>query len=366
MDDAGHSAIADERRWRWRAFNLVYLLFYFTEWIWVRPTLIDVLAIVVGIGLFLPVFFYVFERHEPRFVWGIIALEGIAFALSPFSGSQGVFHVYACVQAGYQRPASRAMLILLALTVIYPLWGLAVNLDWRGVLFTVFLGIVTGLSCSAGAAGLERGRAMRRAYVLEQQRAALAERERIAHDLHDLLGQTLTTVALKSEVAHRLMQTDPARASQEISEVADAARNALSEIRAAVYDMTATTVEQEIERAEQALTAAGVSLTISEPIPELDPTVSKTLGLTIREATTNIVRHANATNAKIAFRYDGETLEVLVSDDGDGHSEDAKEGAGLRSLRRRIRALGGQTAIRAESGTELHITLPFEHNGAKA
>ena len=95
--------------------------------------------------------------------------------------------------------------------------------------------------------------------MLEQQRATLAERERIAHDLHDLLGHTLTMVAVKSELAAKLIDKNPKQAQQEITDVSDAARDALKEIRAAVYDMTVTTVEAEIELARQALDAAGVS-----------------------------------------------------------------------------------------------------------
>lgn len=364
--DAVDIAESARRRRLWQAFNLIYFGFYFIEWFWVRPTVNDVIAIVVAAAVFLPIYFSAFERHESRFIWHIVALELIAFALSPFSGSQGIFHVYACVQAGYQRPASRTFVLLGLLTATYGLWGYFVDINTFGWLFSMFLGVVTGLSCSAGAAGLERGRALRRSWVLEQQRAALAERERIAHDLHDLLGQTLTTVALKSEVAHRLIEQDPARAKQETAEVAEAARNALQEIRAAVYDMTATTVEQELDRARQALDAAGVTLTISDDVPPLDPTVSKALGLTIREATTNIVRHANATEAKIDFRYDGETLNVIVRDNGAGALDGTTEGNGLKGLRKRIAALGGQTAIRMRAGTEVHISLPFDHSSANA
>lgn len=350
----------------WKAFNLIYFCFYFVEWFWAPPTRNDVLAILLAGAVFLPIYFSAFERHESRFIWHIAALELIAFALSPFSGSQGIFHVYACVRAGYQRPASRTFVLLGVLTATYGVWGYFAQINTFGWLFSMFLGIVTGLSCSAGAAGLERGRAMRRSWVLEQQRAALAERERIAHDLHDLLGQTLTTVALKSEVAHRLIAKDPARAKQETAEVAEAARNALQEIRAAVYDMTATTVEQELDRARQALDAAGVTLTVSDNIPTLDPTVSKALGLTIREATTNIVRHANASEAKIDFRYDGETLNVVVRDNGAGAIDDVEEGNGLKGLRKRVAALGGKTAVRMRAGTEVHISLPFDHSSVNA
>ena len=355
----------EKSRWRWQAFNLVYLLFYFLAWMWRPPTLVDVLAAGAAIAVFLPIFLTGFERHEPRFVWHAVALEALAYAVHPFNGINGVFHVYACVQAAYQRPSRRSIWVLAGLSASYAVFALLIEADMWSGMFTVFLGVITGMSCMAAAAGLERGRHMRRAWVLEQQRAALAERERIAHDLHDLLGHTLTVVALKSEVAHKLIDRDPARARTETAEVAEAARAALADIRAAVYDMTATTVEQEIQRAREALRAANVELTV-DPVPALDPAVSKTLGLSIREAVTNIVRHARASAASIRFRFDGETLEVVVSDNGQGRGDTPAEGAGLTGLRKRIRAIGGQARIRDGDGTAVHISLPLDGHEAGA
>jgi two-component system sensor histidine kinase DesK len=196
--------------------------------------------------------------------------------------------------------------------------------------------------------------------VLERQRATLAERERIAQDLHDLLGQTLTTVALKAEVAKKLVDRDPERAKQEFDEVAAAARQALDEIRAAVYDMTATSVENEIALARQALEAAGVTLHVDSDLPPLAPQLGKALGLTIREATTNIVRHSGADTARIDIGQEGRRLSLTVADNGHGIQASSTEGAGLAGLRLRIRTLGGDTAIEQEHGMRIRVNLPLD------
>jgi two-component system sensor histidine kinase DesK len=287
-------------------------------------------------------------------------MELISWGMAPFAGIHGVFHVYACVQCAFQRPRRRALWLIGGFTLAHAAYGLLFIEPWYATSFDLMFGLVIGIACIAGADGIEREQLLRRSRVLERQRATLAERERIAHDLHDLLGQTLTTVALKAEVAAKLIDRDPARARQEFIEVADAARKALGEIRAAVYDMTATSVENEIALARQALTAAGVELDVTSDLPPLAPLVGKALGLTIREATTNIVRHSGADAARIEIERDGARLSLTVADNGHGGSDAPSEGSGLAGLRKRVAALGGETAIERDGGMRIRVSLPVE------
>lgn len=349
-----------ERRYGWVFFNLVYLAFFFVGWLWDPPGRVDVVAALVGVALFLPLYFHAFERSEPRFIANAAGMELIAWGLAPFAGIHGVFHVYACVQCAFQRPRRRAMWLIAAFTLAYLVFGLLFVQPGFVIIINLFFGTVIGFACIAAADGIEREQRLKRSRVLERQRATLAERERIAQDLHDLLGQTLTTVALKAEVARKLIDRDPQRARQELDEVAAAARQALDEIRAAVYDMTATSVENEIALARQALDAAGVSLQVSSSLPPLAPQVGKVLGLTIREATTNIVRHSGADAARIDIGENGERLSLIVTDNGRGGDGPLTEGAGLAGLRRRIADLGGETAIERGRGMRIRVSLPLD------
>lgn len=344
----------------WLFFNLVYLAIFFTGWIWDNPDRNDLIAAAIAVAVFLPVYFQAYGGSTPRFVLHAGIMELISWSMAPFAGIHGVFHVYACVQCAFQRPRRRALWLIGGFTAAHAAYGVLFIDPWWAMGFDLLLGLMIGIACIAAADGIERERQLRRSRVLERQRATLAERERIAHDLHDLLGQTLTTVALKAEVAAKLIDRDPARAKQEFDEVAGAARKALGEIRSAVYDMTATSVENEIALARQALTAAGVELDVTSDLPPLAPPVGKALGLTIREATTNIVRHSGADTARIEIGRDGARLLLIVADNGHGGTDAPTEGSGLAGLRKRVAALGGETAIEREGGMRIEVSLPME------
>ncbi|MEM9689603.1 MAG: sensor histidine kinase [Pseudomonadota bacterium] len=347
---------------RWRFFHLIYIAFYFPEWLWRPPGTVDYVAIAIALAVFVPIFLSTSEKHLSEHSWHIGAYELIAIGLSPFSGLHGVFHIYACAQAGYQRPKRSAMKIIAGLSLFYVVFNLIVGSstqDWFNAAFAVLFGAITGFGCMSHADSLERERNMKRARVLDRQRATLAERERIAQDMHDLLGHTLTMIAVKSDLASKLMDKDLDKARQEVDEVAGSARDALKEIRAAVYDMTVTTVEAEIELARQALDAAGIALTVDDDVPPLSPPLGKALGLTIREAVTNIVRHSKANRARIRLQPESGALTLTVSDNGVGGTSGSGRGAGLDGVRKRITALGGDMQLSSRDGTELRVSLPL-------
>lgn len=189
-----------------------------------------------------------------------------------------------------------------------------------------------------------------------EQLAKVAERERIARDLHDVLGHTLSVIVLKSELASRLIGTDPARATTEITDVESIARKALSEVREAITGYRAEGLAAEIKRAQSALDAAGVTLICDEKPPVLKPAEETVMSLALREAVTNVVRHAQATRCIMRFvTLDGKT-SLVVEDDG--HGGIRAEGNGLRGMRERVEALGGRFAIEGSGGTRLIIELP--------
>lgn len=345
---------------RWMLFNLVYLLFYFPEWLWRAPGVADLIAISVALAVFLPLYWLGFDGDDPPRVGTLLGMEAIALALSPFSGLQGVFHIYACVQAGFLRPGRRAVVWIAGLTLFYAAFIVLVGpdrQDWINAGFALFFGVITGVGCISSAESMEREQLARRSETLARQHATLAERERIASDLHDVLGHTLTMVALKSEVAEKLVNSDPERAREEIRTVGDAARRALKDIRATVYDMTFTTVENELALAGRALSAANVALQIEGQAPTLDARQSKALGLTIREATTNIVRHSRASEASIRIDDSGDRIQLTIADNGIESAAD--EGHGLQGLRHRIQALGGRVSFGRKGADRVRVLLPL-------
>ncbi len=183
----------------------------------------------------------------------------------------------------------------------------------------------------------------------ELARSAVAdERMRFARDLHDLLGHSLSLIALKSELARRLAEVDPPRARQEMADVEEAARRALAEVRDAVSGYRQVSCAQALAEARAALTGAGVAVRLPDVVPVLPGGVDAALGWVVREATTNVLRHSGAARVTVELTEDGVRAVLTVTDDGAGTGERLTVlggyGAGLAGLRERVAALGGELA----------------------
>jgi two-component system, NarL family, sensor histidine kinase DesK len=187
--------------------------------------------------------------------------------------------------------------------------------------------------------------------------AAVAERERIARDLHDVLGHTLSVIVLKAELAGRLIELDPHRAAQEIADVESTARTALSEVREAIGGYRSQGLTAEMEQARKTLQSAGVAFSCESPIPQLKPAEETVLCLAVREAVTNIVRHASAAHCRMGFTTSDDGFYTLVITDDGGRAK-LQEGNGLRGMRERVQSLGGRLSITADPGITLRIELP--------
>lgn len=190
-----------------------------------------------------------------------------------------------------------------------------------------------------------------------------AERERIARDLHDLLGHTLTVIAVKLDLARRLLSRDPnrdlIRARNEIVEAEQTARNALAEVRDAVSGYRAEGLGSEISRARRSLLAADVKLTSTLAPVTLSTSQVNALSLALREAVTNVVRHSHATVCHVALLEKDGTIHLTIEDNG--HGGQISEGNGLRGMRERLQSVDGtlKLAGSADGGIRLELTLPL-------
>lgn len=189
--------------------------------------------------------------------------------------------------------------------------------------------------------------------------AATAERERIGRDLHDLLGHTLSLIALKLELARKLADRDAAASRVHLEEAERVARHALAEVRSAVTGIRAVDLAAELASARLMLDSSQVALDYQPPPASLPPELEAGLALVLREAVTNIARHARARQASVAFSRHGEQLELRIEDDGRGGID--AEGNGIAGMRDRIRALGGSLLVHAPrgGGTRLQVRVPW-------
>lgn len=195
----------------------------------------------------------------------------------------------------------------------------------------------------------------------EEEIAALAvanERLRIARELHDVLGHTLSVMALRADVAAYEIARDPAAAESEMRRVAELAREALSDVRAVVAGVRATSLAEEWARAQEVLRAAGIAVSATGIGLPLSPSEERTLAYVVREAVTNVLKHARARNLRleIARQPDG-GIALTVEDDGRG-APLLQPGHGLVGMSERVAELDGELEVDAEDGFRLRVRLP--------
>lgn len=343
------------------SFYLIYLVFYFTPWFFQLPGLRDALIGFAAVGSFIPVYLYANAGDPYRngvkpvrtlFAAGYASI--LSLALIPVVGMSGNFHIYAVTLLAGLRPQRIALLGMAGLSAFYLCASWLLDVTLFEMVLSQFIAVMAGMATLAGYNTAQRATVREDNLRMEAELAALRERERIAQDLHDLLGHTLTTIAVKSELAARLLDANSERARSEIIEIRDAARITLRDVRAAVAGMHVTTVHQELARARSALSAADIRLLVEGEPPELDQAAHAALGLALREAVTNIIRHSDAETAHIRFAPEG----VLIIED-DGQGGDLNAGTGLMGMRRRIESLGGEMEIESgKSGVRVTLSLP--------
>ncbi len=180
-----------------------------------------------------------------------------------------------------------------------------------------------------------------------------SERSRIARDLHDLLGHSLTTITVKAGLARRLSQTDPERASREIAEVEDLSRRALTEVRAAVSSYRQVTLVGELARGRELLRASGVAADFPTAVDVVAAAHQELFGWAVREGLTNVARHARATTCAVTLTDSA----VEIRDDGVGGRPSS--GNGLAGLRERAAAAGAivEAGPLAPKGWRLRVEL---------
>ena len=206
--------------------------------------------------------------------------------------------------------------------------------------------------------------------------AVTAERERFARDLHDLLGHSLSVIAIKAELAGRLLQIDPERAAAEVGDVEQVARQSLREVRQAVSGYRQPTLEGELEGARVALSAAGIVAEFERAPVALDPDVEAVLAWAVREGATNVIRHSGARHCQVRVRAGVADAEVEVVDDGGGEASlgagetgagNGDGGHGIEGLSERAEQLRGRIEagrLPGGGGFRLAVSIPVSTSGS--
>jgi len=237
---------------------------------------------------------------------------------------------------------TRAALIVISLSAVgVTVIGIAQSFEAREIFQSIVLALVVGFF----TLGLRRMNdtndelAATRAQLADL--AVVNERLRIARDLHDLLGHSLTVIRAKSELASRLGPSDPDRAFREMAEVEELARQSLVDVRNALANYRRPTLAAERANARIALAAAGITADFHDDDVALSPETDEALAWVLREAVTNVVRHSGATRCHVRTHHEGDTVLLEVLDEGKGAAPANFDGSGLTGLRERVTAVGG-------------------------
>jgi two-component system sensor histidine kinase DesK len=341
----------------WEAYVwLVYSLPYLVSTIVVPIGLREKALLLAAYVVFLILYFLGYLIRDARVLWVVAGMDLLGF-LSVYNPGAASFFIYgsAAIANGF---STRAAIRVLAVQVLIgAAAGALLGAEWWFYMATVLISPLIG-AITIQARAKEAGDAKLRMAQEEVERLAkLAERERIARDMHDLLGHTLSVVVLKSELAQKLMSRDSARAMEEMAEIERISRQGLAEVREAITGYRSSGLSAEIEHVRDTLTAAGIDTTIDAHAVKLAPAKETALSLALREAVTNVIRHASARTCHITFyAQDGSAL-MEVHDDGRGG--DAPFGHGLTGMRERIQSLGGALRRDTANGTRLMISLPL-------
>ena len=291
------------------------------------------------------------------------ATVAMGVALWPMTHAAGAFFIFAAGMLGHVEPSRRAFRVVALIAAIVVVEAWLIERAWYNAIWPFFFTILVG-ALNIHFAQVNRANArLRLAQDEIEHLAKVAERERIARDLHDLLGHTLSLVILKSELATKLSERDPERAREEIRDVERIAREALAEVRSAVAGYRAGGLPPEIQHARSTLVTAGIAVEVDvhagAPLP---PGHEAVLCLALREAITNIVRHSGARHCRIALHTADDRVEMRVTDDGRGG--DVPFGSGLTGMRERVEVLGGTLTRDGRGGTTLTVMLPLAQHAA--
>jgi len=312
------------------------------------------------------------QRRIP-FLWVVVPLAVLGAAYSYYVYTAVVFINYAACIVPWAVDGHRWRTARYTALLVIVLFAIGLRMpdpdlrNWYWLVVPVFC-----ITCAAFFSWVVRT-------CLELNRLAkVAERERIARDLHDVLGHTLSLIALKTELAGRILSrnSDAERARAEMADVENISRQALVEVQQTILGDRSETLEEELERASSTLRTAGIEVDFERERLSVDAVHESVLGFALREAVTNIVRHSRASTCHIRLRQTAHECLLEVQDDGhgclqqggqkegqmegqkEGSREGQKEGEGLRGMRERVEAIGGSVRRDVSTGTRLSIRLP--------
>lgn len=343
-----------EKPWIW----LIFSLYYFVPVYYMDAPINELIFLCGAYVVF--VLLYLWGTHlNAAQVWKpIAALTLLYIIVTTQSPGSSNFFPYIGFLIGYNY-STRTYLSLLAgyfLTIA----GAQYLYQYPVPMFV--LPALTGLISISLWGHIEKMRFSHRIHWIQsrqeiQQLAVIAERERIARDLHDILGHTLSSIALKAELAEKLLKQEKINdVGQHLFDLHKIARESLSLVRQTVSGYKHRGLSGEVIQLCDKLRQNGFSVDLNGEIPTLTPRAETALILALTELTTNVLRHSNGNHCKISFQVERENLVISMQDNGCIKS--ITPGNGLNGIQERLHALAGDISAHISNGARFDITLP--------
>lgn len=339
--------------------NLLFLSLFFGNLYFWPVHGVEIALVIAGLITFLVVYFRAFSAQGYELIFCIAAICLIGIGLSEINIGASIFFIYAsafCGQFDNREKSFRSLLSVLVLTGVYAFITDKSSYFW---IPAMFMSGTFGLLSIQTSEVLKKNKELKKSQLETKQLAKIAERERISRDLHDLLGHSLSVITLKSELAGKMLDKGVSleKIRAEMSAVEVLSRKTLAQVRDAVKGYNTATINGELLQAKVATDAANIELISNIEVMLFSSKIESELALIIREAITNIIRHAETEKAWVALTQTAAHLILQISDQGQMTTN--KEQSGMVNMRTRINHIGGTMKVENTPNTQLLFTVPI-------
>lgn len=344
-----------DRSWSWISF--MFSAFYFISLLYSPFDLARTIKALMIYGVFALLYVRLQNCSAQQAKWFILGITLLGFFGVIINPTANVFFGYATFYSGFY--LTRKKSIISSLAIIACLFASAKIFNvWH--LYNILPGLIPAISLAFLGVIIRQGEQQKvrdkKNEEEKHQLIAVAERERIARDLHDTLGHTLSSISLKSQLAKKLGDSgDMENALKEIDHVASIASTALSEVRQVVSGYRVTDIHGRLRKLKNQLEESGFATHFNISLPELPPKHEAALILIITEAVTNILRHSSGRNIDMTSILSNGHLKLMISNDGT--VANCEYGNGLTGIQERVDDMSGTMEINADSGFKLSISL---------
>jgi two-component system sensor histidine kinase DesK len=350
---------------------LAYLPLFFVPVFIFDPSITHQIQVVVITLVFIAVYFASYWVGAKRLPYYIVAMCLLGTAAALITLSAGTLFIYASALCCRLRPARKSFiglaLILAWIVVISAAFSMVPNFYVIALIFSALVGFINIYQYSLN----EKKQELILSRQETQQLAKVAERERIARDLHDLIGHTFSVITLKADLAGRLIDkngdADIAKARVEIQQLEDISRSALSQVREVVSGYRSSDLIAELANAKHVFSGVDISFDYqldgaTQQALDENKFINKELAIVLRELVTNVIKHAQASSVKVTLENGHQAICMRMIDDGHGFESKESNGFGLIGIHERMDKLNGVVKIITgtdHSGCTTEITVPF-------